>query len=526
MNKNHYDILIIGAGLSGIGTARKLLKDHPNKSLAILERRNRIGGTWDLFRYPGIRSDSDMLSYGYEDRLWEGEKVLADGDEIRDYIEQTAEEAGLKKHIQYGLRITHANWSSDRRCWELIAINEETDTAYKYSCSFLICCTGYYNHDEGFLPNFPGESSFRGLRIHPQHWPEDLDYSGKRVVVIGSGATAVTLIPSMADKTQHITMLQRSPSYIYSIPQNDLITKALMKVIPANWARRLARKRNTVMYRMGYLACRAWPKTMRRVLLAHVKSQVGPAVDMRHFTPSYMPWDERVAAVPGGDMFKAIREGKASVETGQIDRFTEHGVLLKSGKELPADIIITATGLRLQLFGDMKVSINNVPCSVADQMMYKSLLVEGMPNLAWIIGYTNVSWTLKVGMASTYLSRLFSHMEAIGADVVTPRDDDNNTVNDSILNSMTSGYIQRDQHHLPRQGKGYPWTVFMHLGKDKRMLLQEPIADRYLQFQPRNTAAHTTNRPASVSIHPASYRNSNGDPAQAAATETNGTMEK
>ncbi|MBA6058761.1 flavin-containing monooxygenase [Pseudomonas juntendi] len=497
MSNLHFDTLIIGAGLSGIGTACHLMAEFPNRDLAIFERRECMGGTWDLFRYPGIRSDSDMLSYGYKFRLWDNPKVLADGASIRRYIQDTAKQYGLADKIHYGLKTLSANWCSQQRLWQLTVRHEASGDIRHYTCRFLLCCTGYYNHDEGFLPTFPGEDNFKGVRIHPQHWPEDLDYRDKNVVVIGSGATAATLIPAMADKTRHITMLQRSPSYIYSLPSTDKLTSVLSRIMPESWALGLARKRNIVLYRAAYIACRQWPRLMRRIILAHVRRQVGPNADMRHFTPHYMPWDERLCAVPDGDLFKAIRNGQASVETDHIERFTEHGIRLKSGKELPADIIITATGLRLQLLGGMTVSVDGTPYPVGEQMTYKGVLLENLPNMAWIFGYTNVSWTLKVGLAATYLCRLFRYMEQRNLDVVTPYDHANNALSDGIMNSMKSGYIQRDQHFLPRQGRSYPWFVFMHYGRDKKMLLKDPIEDHHLDFQ-RTQQQAPTPRPTKV----------------------------
>ncbi|WP_416311320.1 flavin-containing monooxygenase [Pseudomonas sp. W03] len=483
MSNQHYDILIIGAGLSGIGTACHLIKEFPGKSLAILERRSRIGGTWDLFRYPGIRSDSDMLSFSYKFRPWNKRKVLADGPEIRQYIQDTATEYGITNKIQFGNKITSADWSSQQQLWQLTVLHEPSGKTKHYRCKFLVCCTGYYNHDDGFLPKFPGEENFKGVRVHPQHWPEDLNYKGKQVVVIGSGATAATLIPAMAGSAAHVTMLQRSPSYIYSLPSVDTVTAALSYIMPASWAKSLGRKRNILMYRGIYLACRRWPKLMRAFFLSHVRRKIGPDVDMRHFTPKYMPWDERLCAVPNGDLFKAVRSGKASVETDHIERFTEKGILLKSGKELQADIIIAATGLKLQLLGGMSLSIDGQPCPIGEQMTYKGVLMENMPNFAWIFGYTNISWTLKSTISAEYLCRLFKHMAAYKLDVVTPYDNGNNATDQGIL-GLNSGYIQRDQHLLPRQGKSYPWEVLHHYGRDKKMLLKDPIEDSYLKFLP------------------------------------------
>lgn len=486
MSKQHYNVIIIGAGLSGVGTASHFADQCPDKSIAILERRERIGGTWDLFRYPGIRSDSDMLTFGYNFRPWAGLKILADGGSIREYIDKTADQYGIKDKIQYGLKTTHADWSSEDHRWHVTALHESSGCTKDYTCDFLVCCTGYYNHDDGFRPKFPGEGDFKGTIIHPQHWPEDLDYSGKKVVVIGSGATAVTLVPSMAETASHVTMLQRSPSYVYSIPSVDRITAVLQRVMPSRWAFSLARKRNIVMQRAVYVSCRRWPKLMRRFLLSHVRKHVGPNVDMKHFSPSYMPWDERLCAVPDADLFKALRSGTASIETDHIDRFTDAGIVLKSGKTLDADIIITATGLNLQMFGGMELSVDGEPEVLGDKMAYKGVLVEKMPNLAWIFGYTNSSWTLKLDLAADYLCRLFKFMKRRELDVVVPRDIDQSRLDEGILDSLSAGYIQRGKHRLPRQGRKYPWQILMNYRADKKMLLEDAIEDDRLIFTSAN----------------------------------------
>ncbi|CUR46464.1 monooxygenase, flavin-binding family [Alloalcanivorax xenomutans] len=483
MKQQHYDILIVGAGLSGIGTACHLAKTFPNKRLAILERRARIGGTWDLFRYPGIRSDSDMLSFGYKFRPWNATRVLADGPSIRQYIQDTAAEYNVHDKVHHGLRILSADWSTELRRWNLSAVHGASGERCIYSCNYLICCTGYYNHDQGFRPEFPGEDDFNGIKLHPQCWPEDLDYQDKKVLVIGSGATAVTLVPSMAKAARHVTMLQRSPSYIYSLPQDDKATSLLARILPGNSAYILSRKRNILLYRGLYLACRRWPRLMRRFLLSHMYRHAGPTIDKRHLTPAYMPWDERLCAVPNADFFKVLRSGDASIETGHIDRFIENGVRLKSGKELEADIIITATGLNLQMLGGMTLSIDGAPCPLSKRMTYKGVLLEGLPNMAWIFGYTNVSWTLKVDIAARYLCRLLKYMSRYQQEVVIPQDLEGNILEEEgILDSLASGYIKRGSHHTPRQGSRYPWRVLMHYGRDKKMLLQDSIDDNRLQF--------------------------------------------
>jgi len=483
MTTNHFDVLIIGAGLSGIGTACQVTHEHPGKSIAILERRERLGGTWDLFRYPGIRSDADMFTFGYDFRPWNETTVLASGGSIREYIADTAAEYGMDEKIHYGLKIVSADWSSTDARWTLTALREATGETEVYTCGFLISCTGYYNYDAGYLPSFPGADRFEGQSVHPQFWPEDLDYSGKKVVVIGSGATAVTLVPSMAGEAAHVTMLQRSPSYIFSIPGLDKISEVLARVLPEKQVYGFARWRNIAFQRGLYLACRRWPKAMRSLLLARVRRAVGPDFDMSHFTPSYMPWDERLCAVPDGDLFKALASGEASVVTDQIETFTEKGILLKSGQELEADIIVTATGLQLQMLGGMSLTIDGETREFHDQMTYKGVLIENIPNLAWIFGYTNAPWTLKSDIAAKYLNRLFKHMDDNGLSVAVPRDDAGSALDDGMLDQLQSGYVQRSKNLMPRQGSTNPWKVLMHYGQDSKLLLEDPVDDGLLQFE-------------------------------------------
>ncbi|MEL0169046.1 MAG: NAD(P)/FAD-dependent oxidoreductase [Pseudomonadaceae bacterium] len=483
MNTEHFDVLIVGAGLSGIGTACHIQRAFPNKKLVILERRQQLGGTWDLFRYPGIRSDSDMFSFGYAFRPWNELKVLADGPSIRQYLADTAKQYKIDEKIQYGLKILSAEWSSEQRLWTLEAEEEATGTKRRFTCDFFISCTGYYNHDAGFLPKFPGEEQYKGQRIHPQHWPEDLDYSGKTVLVIGSGATAVTLVPAMAGKAAHVTMLQRSPSYIFSVPGLDKISAVLGRFLPEKWVYNFARTRNIRIQRWLYESCRRWPKTMRSFLLWRTRSQLGKDFDMSHFTPKYMPWDERLCAVPDGDLFKALRNGQASVVTDHIDTFTETGIRLKSGKQLDADIIITATGLNLQMLGGIQLRIDGEPRLLGDSMTYKGLLLQNVPNMAWIIGYTNAPWTLKSDLSGEYLCRLFKYMEEHDLDMVTPRDEENCDTGGGILDSLASGYVQRAKGLLPRQGSKLPWKVTMNFERDSQMLLEDPIEDGILQFE-------------------------------------------
>ena len=482
MNSQHFEVLIIGAGLSGIDVACRLAQACPDKSVALLERRDAMGGTWDLFRYPGIRSDSDMFSFGYSFHPWHDPRALAHGAEIRHYIGETARQFGVDQKIQYGVKVLSAQWCSQRQRWLLMAKHEGTGEARSYTCRFLVSCTGYYNHDQGFSPRFPGEETFRGLCIHPQHWPEHLDYSGKQVVVIGSGATAVTLVPAMAEKAAHITMLQRSPSYVVSMPGIDGISAMLRRFLPDSVVYRFARKRNIALQRGVYLACRRWPKLMRRVLLAVVRKEVGKDIDMRHFSPSYLPWEQRVCVVPDGDLFEKLKSGKASIVTDTIEALTEHGIRLASGQTLEADIIITATGLNLQMLGGISVEVDGRPQALSELMTYKGVLLQNVPNLACMFGHANTPWTLKVDLAARYLCRLLQHMDAAGQAVVLAHDSEHCALDTSILGVLSSGYIQRGDSTLPRQGSKHPWQVTQHLGKDTEMLLKQPIEDSWLQF--------------------------------------------
>ncbi len=477
-----FDVLIIGAGLSGIGTACHLARECPDKRVGIIERRQRIGGTWDLFRYPGIRSDTDMISFCFRFRLWDRLKMMADGTSLRQYINDTAREYGVDKKVQFGLKTTAMDWSSREQLWTVTATAEATGEVQTFKAKFLVGATGYYNYDQGFLPTFPGQDSFKGQRIHPQFWPENLDYTGKRVVVIGSGATAVTVVPSMADKAAHVTMLQRSPSYVFSLPDFDAVSSLLQKFLPKRWVFALARKRNILIQRCMYLASKRWPEQARKLLLGSVRRQLGPNADMSHFTPRYMPWDERLCAVPDGDLFKAIREGKASVVTDHIEAFNETGIRLKSGKQLDADIIITATGLQIQMLGGAQLSVDQKPRTLGDGMTYKGVLIQDVPNMAWIIGYTNASWTLKADLSAAYICRLLKEMDARGVVVATPRAPAGEMLDDSILGALGSGYVQRGKTQLPRQGRDLPWRVLHHYGKDTRMLRDGPIDDGVLEF--------------------------------------------
>ncbi|WP_410209373.1 flavin-containing monooxygenase [Aquirhabdus sp.] len=485
MSQQHFDILIVGAGISGIGVACHLSRECPKKSIAILERRQAIGGTWDLFRYPGIRSDSDMSTFGYHFKPWTESKVLADGESIRNYVNETAEEYGIKKKVHFGRQVKQASWSSKQKLWTLTVHNEATNKTEKWTANFLLGCTGYYNYDAGYSPEFPDQDKFKGQLIHPQHWPENLDYAGKRVVIIGSGATAITLVPSMAGTAGHVTMLQRSPTYIAAVPSIDFAYDAMKKVLPSKVAFGLTRARNIGLQRAIYRLSQKNPKAVRRLLLAAVKHQVGKDVDMRHFSPSYNPWDERLCVVPDGDLFKVLKNGSASIETDHIERFTETGILLKSGKTLDADIIVSATGLNVQMLGGTEVLVDGEKLNPNDHLMYQSIMVEGVPNAALIVGYTNASWTLKVDIAAEYLCRLINFMDKKDYKEVIARDLVGYQTEDTVMGSIHAGYIRRAASTLPRQGSQAPWIVLNNYLADRVTLRKSTFEDGILSFDGR-----------------------------------------
>nr|AGW21778.1 flavin-binding monooxygenase AlmA [Halalkalibacterium halodurans] len=481
MSNNHVDVLIIGAGLSGIGAACHLTRKSPNRSYAIIERRERIGGTWDLFKYPGIRSDSDMFTLGYSFRPWTEPKVLADGNSIRQYVEDTADEYNVKKHIRFGRKVIKANWSSEDNQWAVETTNEKTGEQETFTANFLFSCSGYYNYDEGYKPDFPGEKDFKGQVVHPQHWPENLQYEGKKVVVIGSGATAVTLVPAMAREGAKVTMLQRSPTYIATVPEVDPISVGMRRFMPEMMVYRLARARNIGIQRLVYKLSKQRPKLVRRALLAAAKRQLGDDVDMTHFRPSYNPWDQRLCAVPNGDLFKTVRRGEADIVTDHIERFTENGILLKSGQELEADIIITATGLNVQMLGGVEGTIDGKAVEPRESLVYKGMMLRDVPNMALVFGYTNSSWTLKADLVCEYVCRLLNHMEKTGAQTVIPRDKEDCITDENFL-GLQSGYVMRADDRLPRQGSKQPWMVVQNYLVDLPKLRFGAIDDGVLEF--------------------------------------------
>lgn len=478
------DVIIVGAGLSGIGAGRALSVRCPDKRFLILERRNAIGGTWDLFRYPGVRSDSDMYTLGYSYKPWTGRKAIADGADIKRYIEEIADESGVIHHVRYGHQVIAASWSSDEALWTLQVRITGTDGQMHeetMQTRFLSMCSGYYSYDEGYRPSFPNEAAFAGQIIHPQFWPEGLHCSGKRIVVIGSGATAVTLVPALAEQGAQVTMLQRSPSYVASRPLVDGIAHALQRWLPLPLAYHLTRWKNILLGQYFYRLARSKPEKARQYLLHLLQRQVGSDVDMRHFSPSYNPWDERLCAVPDGDLFHMLRARRVEIVTDTIEEFTASGIRLASGAELPADIIVTATGLKLCALGDVQLTVDGRPVNISECMAYKGMLLSDVPNLILTFGYTNASWTLKAELTANYLTRLLRHMDRRGACVVVARRDPTATAKPFI--DFTSGYVQRAAHLLPRQGDKPAWQVSQNYLKDKYLIQYGKLDDGVLHFQ-------------------------------------------
>ena len=481
MASEHFDVLIIGAGLSGIGMACRLAMARPGKRVGILERRRAIGGTWDLFRYPGVRSDSDMFTFGFGFRPWNALKVLADGPAILKYINETAREYAIERLVRFGMRTTHASWSSSARCWTVTALDEDGE-AHAFRADFLVGCTGYYAYEQGYVPEFAGLHEYQGQFIHPQHWPADVDWEGKRVVVIGSGATAVTLVPALAQKAAHVTMLQRSPGYVLSVPSRDAISTALLHVLPARIVYSLARRRNIALQRTLYKAAMRWPRRIRALLLAGVRHRLDGAASLADFTPAYAPWTQRLCVVPDNDLFDALRDGKASVWTDTVAHFTPTGLTLASGATLDADIVISATGFQLQVLGGMTLDVDGEPRDPGRLMTYKGVLLEGIPNAAVLFGYINASWTLKVDLAAQYVCRLLQAMDAQGAHVVVPPASPGQATDACIMDSLHAGYVMRGEAQLPRQGRSGPWHVTHRYEADRRVLLDDPIDDGILAF--------------------------------------------
>ncbi len=481
--REHLDVLVIGAGLSGVAAGHYLQTDCPWASYAVLEARDSIGGTWDLFRYPGIRSDSDMHTLGYPFRPWDGEKSIADGADILQYIKDTAAEEGIDRHIRFQHRVVAADWSTPEARWHVTAERTDTGDTVHLTASFVLSCSGYYRYDQGYEPDFPGRSEFRGTVVHPQHWPEDLDYEGTRIVVIGSGATAVTLIPALARTgAGHVTMLQRSPTYIVSVPDKSFVVRLLRFLLPDRWAGSILRWAMALGTQGSYFLSKRRPELVKRVLRRGIKRQLpkGYPIDP-HFTPTYDPWDQRLCVVPNGDLFKAIRKGTASVVTDTIEGFTDKGVRVSSGAELEADIVVTATGLQMQFVGGMQVTVDGEEVDVPNRYVYKGMMLEGVPNVAMAIGYTNASWTLKTDLTCQYVTRLLNHMRATGMRQCTPTNTDP-TLTEAPLLGLDSGYIRRAAHEFPKAGSRFPWQVHQSFVRDYQAMTMKPVVDDAMAF--------------------------------------------
>ena len=480
MSKNYFDIVIIGAGLSGIGGACHIARQMPEKSYTILESRGAMGGTWDLFRYPGIRSDSDMHTLGYSFKPWKHQKAIADGPSILSYINETAQEYGVDQHIQYHQRVTKISWSKATSLWTLTI--SSNDQLSEITCRVIYSCTGYYRYDKGYTPEFDGVENFQGQFIHPQHWPEQLDYAGKRVVVIGSGATAVTVVPAMAQTAGHVTMLQRSPTYVLSRPDTDTASLTMRKYLPEQLAYTLTRWKNVTLQALTFGLSRRWPKAIKRLLLRWTQKELGDDFDVNtHFNPHYKPWDQRLCLVPNSDLFTALREGSASVVTDHIKTFTKDGIELQSGDHLPADIVVSATGLELLALGGMEVEVDGQLIDLKDTVGYRGMMLTDIPNFIIATGYTNASWTLKCDLTSEYLCRIIKHMDKQNYHYCMPRNtDDSMQLVDFI--DLRAGYIDRAMKDFPKQGSHSPFKLYQNYLLDILSLRYGSLKDKALEY--------------------------------------------
>jgi len=478
---DHVDVMIVGAGLSGIGAACRLQMQAPGVSYAIVEARDVSGGTWELFKFPGIRSDSDMFTLGFPFRPWAGREAISGGGEILRYLRETAVAYGVDKQIQYRRRVKNASWSSDDARWTVAVEHTDTGVVSERTCGFLYLCSGYYRYDQGYTPDWPGQQDYAGLLVHPQQWPTDLDLTGKNVLVIGSGATAVTMVPALAETAAKVTMLQRSPSYVLSLPATDPIDVLLRKMLPEDLGYRVVRWKNARMGTLIYNFCQKHPVRARAMLRKAAIKQLPAGYDVdTHLKPAYDPWDQRMCLVPDGDFFAAIKSGKAEIVTDHIEAFTPAGLRLRSGAELDADVIITATGLNLLPLGAIPLTVDGAEIRVAERVAYKGMMLDGVPNMAFAIGYTNASWTLKVDLVSTYVSRIAQHMTTNGFASVTPRL--SGPIETSPFIEMTSGYFERSRHLLPRQGSKPPWRLRQHYFKDAA-LWRAQVDEKELHYE-------------------------------------------
>jgi cation diffusion facilitator CzcD-associated flavoprotein CzcO len=483
----HFDVLFVGAGLSGVGAAYHLQQGSPGRSYVILEGREAIGGTWDLFRYPGIRSDSDMYTLGYSFRPWEEAKAIADGPSILRYVNDTADRYGIREHIRFRHQVKSAEWSSAGARWLVEAERPDTGERIRFSCNWLHMCSGYYNYHEVYDPGFAGKDSFRGAIVHPQFWPEDLDYSGKRVVVIGSGATAVTIVPEMARTAAHVVMLQRSPTYMVSRPSEDKIANGLRRILPSKLAYAITRWKNVLLQLVFFNLARKRPAMVKEKLLEEVKKLLPEGYDVgTHFTPRYNPWDQRLCLVPDSDMFEAISNGSASIVTGDIDCFTEGGIRLKNGEALATDVVVTATGLKLQLAGDIAFTVDGEARDLSKTLSYRGMMFSDMPNLSYSFGYTNASWTLKADLTGGYLCRLLNHLTKTGTQIALPVREPG--IEEVPFLDFTSGYVQRARDVLPKQGSKKPWKLYQNYALDMFSLKFASVEDGVIRFLPRGAS--------------------------------------
>ena len=478
--ENHFDVVIVGAGLSGIGAACYVQQHCPGKSFTLLEARENLGGTWDLFRYPGVRSDSDMQTLGFSFKPWTSDKSIADGSDILTYIQETAAEFDVERHIKYHHKLVSAKWDSGEAKWGLEV--ETKDGLTRYTCAFLYMCSGYYDYDEGYTPQWQNVETFQGRVIHPQAWSEDISVKGQNVVVIGSGATAITLVPELAKEAAHVTMLQRSPTYIASMPAEDIWAKRLHRTLPHTVAHQLTRWKN-LLYSMYVFKMARWqPAMVKREMVKEVQKELGSDYDVEtHFTPRYNPWDQRLCLAPNGDFFEAIKSGQASVVTDEIDAFTETGLRLNSGEQLEADIIVTATGLKLKLVGGVELFVDGTPVEMSERLAYKGAMYSGVPNFATAMGYTNASWTLKCELISGFVCRLLAYMDENGYAVCTPQRP-GAPVQERPAIDLSSGYIRRSVHLLPRQGEAKPWVIHQNYFQDIAAFRYGRLEDGALRF--------------------------------------------
>ena len=481
------DVLIVGAGISGLGMCYNLKKKRAHTSFAVIEGRENIGGTWDLFKYPGIRSDSDMYTFAYSFKPWTEKEYIGSAERINNYLKELVRDENLDHYIRFQQKVTAANWDSSKNHW-LVTITRQDGATYQIAAKFLSCCSGYYNYEHGYLPKFEGYDDFKGTIAHPQHWPEDLDYSGKRVIVIGSGATAVTVVPAMAKKASHVTMVQRSPTYVFSRPASDVLFRILSRILPKGVTNRIMRTKYATLQQLNFVLSKRFPEFMRNIIRNMNKKDLAGAADVDvHFKPNYKPWDQRMALVPDADLFNSVRSGKASIVTEHIERFTEKGILLKSGEQIDADIIVPATGLDVQLWGKMNLTVDGHPVKANTLTNYKGMMFSQMPNFVWVFGYTNASWTLKAELTFDYVCRLLEHMEQNGYQSVHPHQEPN--AKKVRMLDLKSGYVERSIDLIPSQGTEFPWCNKDLYFKDVFAIKHSKLVDDVLRFDDNESIA-------------------------------------